>query len=92
MIEDVPHLIPVGDIEVTPGGFNKVRDGDGKSDMELESITSRVMEQALDGEGESSEGMDVEQFMYPVGPIYFCPHFRVQASAVAAQFLQMLGL
>jgi len=69
MIKDVPRLIPIGEVEVTPGGFDEVRDGD----VELESVASRVTEQALQEEEESSEGTDIEQFMYLVGPICSCP-------------------
>ena len=45
LIEDVPHrLVPVGDLEVTPGGFGEeVRDGD----VELDSVASQVAEQVL---------------------------------------------
>jgi len=68
LIEDVPHrLVPVGDLEVTPGGFEEeVRDGD----VEPDSVASQIAEQVLQEEEESSDGTDVEQFMYPVGTIY----------------------
>jgi len=69
MIEDVPHLILIGEVKVTPGRFDEVRDGD----VELESVASSVAEQALQEEEESSEGTDIEQFMYPVGTICSCP-------------------
>jgi len=67
LIEDVPHrLVPVGDLEVTPGGFEEeVRDGD----VEENSVASQVAEQVLQEEEESSDGTDVEQFMHPVGRI-----------------------
>jgi len=67
LIEDVPHrLVPVGDLKVTPGGFEEeVRDGD----VEPDSVASQVAEQVLQEEEEESEGTDVEQFMYPVGRI-----------------------
>ena len=70
LIEDVPHrLIPIGDVEVTLGGFEEeVRDGDKVDDKELESTASKVAEQALEEE-ESSVGTDVEHFMHPVGPV-----------------------
>ena len=70
LIEDVPHrLVPVGDLEVTSGGFaEEVRDGD----VEPDSVASQVAEQFLQEEEESSDGTDVEQFMYPVGTIYSC--------------------
>jgi len=70
LIEDVPHrLVPVGDLEVTPGGFEEeVRDGDEAGDKELESTASKVAEQVLEEE-ESSDGTDVEHFMHPVGPV-----------------------
>jgi len=68
LIEDVPYwLVPVGDLEVTPSGFEEeVRDGD----VEPESVASQVAEQVLREEEESSDGTDIEQFMYPVGTIY----------------------
>jgi len=74
LIEDVPHrLVPVGDLEVTPGGFEEeVRDGD----VEPDSVASQVAEQVLQEEEESSDGTDVEQFMYPVGRI--CSHPLVE--------------
>jgi len=67
LIEDIPHrLVPVGDLEVTPGGFEEeVRDGD----VEENSVASQVAEQVLQEEEESSDGTDVEQFMHPVGRI-----------------------
>jgi len=80
LIEDIPRLIPIGDVEVTPGGFDEeVRDGEEGSDMELESVASKVMEQALEEEEDSSEGTDIKQFMYPVGPVCLCPLDGVQA-------------
>jgi len=67
LIEDVPYrLVPVGNVEVTPGGFEEeVRDGD----VEENSVASQVAEQVLQEEEESSDGTDVEQFMHPVGQI-----------------------
>jgi len=69
MIEDVPCLIPIGEVKVTPGRFDEVRDGD----VELELVASRVAEQALQEEEESLEGTDIEQFVYLVGTICSCP-------------------
>jgi len=68
LIEDVPYrLVPVGDVEVTPGGFEEeVRDGDVEADL----VASQVAEQVLQEEEESSDGTDVEQLMHPVGTIY----------------------
>lgn len=43
-----------------------------KSNMELESVASRVAEEALDEEEESSEGEDIENFIQPVGRICSC--------------------
>ena len=70
LIEDVPHrLIPIGDLEVTPGSFDEeMRDGDKVGDKELEATASKVAEQALEEE-ESSDGTDVEHFMHLVGPV-----------------------
>ena len=70
LIEDVPHrLIPIGNVEVTSGGFEEeMRDGDEVDDNELESTASKVAEQVLEEE-ESSDGTDVEHFMHPVGPV-----------------------
>ena len=68
LIKDVPHrLVPIGDLEVTPGGFEEeVRDGDVEPDL----VASQVAEQVLQEEEESSDGTDVEQLMHPVGTIY----------------------
>jgi len=43
MIEDVPRLIPIGEVKITPGGFDDVRDGD----VEPDSVASQVAEQVL---------------------------------------------
>ena len=50
LIEDVPNqLVPIGDLEVTPGSFEEeVRDGDEDSDQEVESVASKVAEKALE--------------------------------------------
>jgi len=70
MIEDVPRLVPVGEVEVTVGDFDDVRDGD----VEPDSVASQVAEQVLqEEEEESSEGTDIESFMHPVGRICFRP-------------------
>ena len=44
LLEDVLNwLVPIGDLEVTPGGFKEeVRDGDTDSDQELESVLESV--------------------------------------------------
>jgi len=85
LIEDVPHrLIPVGDLEVTPGGFEEeVRDGD----VEPDSVASRVTEQVLQEEEESSDRTDVEQFMYPVSRIcsHTCMGYRLIDSRILVQ-------
>jgi len=65
MIEDVPRLIPIGEVKVTLGGFDDVRDGD----MEPDSVALQVAEQVLQEEEELSEGTNIEQFMHPVGTI-----------------------
>ena len=46
LLEDVPHwLVPIGNLEVTPGGFEEdIRDGDEGSDQELESVALQVRE------------------------------------------------
>ena len=50
LLEDVPNwLVPIGDLEITPGGFEEeVRDGDEDSDQELESVASKVAEKVLE--------------------------------------------
>ena len=50
LIEDVLNrLVPIGDLEVTPGSFEEeVRDGDEDSDQEVESVASKVAEKALE--------------------------------------------
>ena len=54
LLEDVPNrLVPIGNLEVTPGGFEEeVRDGGTDSDQELESVASKVVEKVLE-EGEN---------------------------------------
>ena len=43
------RLVPIGDLEITPGGFEEeVRDRDEDSDQELESVTLRVAERVLE--------------------------------------------
>jgi len=95
LIEDVPHrLVPVGNLEVTSGGFKEeVRDGDVEPDSVASQVAEQVLEEDEDNtqvrvcfsclfcheltsavqihieEEESSDGTDVEQFMYPVGRI-----------------------
>ena len=50
LLEDVLNwLVPIGDLEITPGGFEEeVRDGDEDSNQELESVASKVAEKALE--------------------------------------------
>ena len=50
LLEDVPNrLVPIGDLEVTPGSFKEeVRDGDENSNQELESVALQVAEKALE--------------------------------------------
>jgi len=58
MIEDVPRLVPVGEVEVTVGDFDDVRDGDVKPD----SVASQVAEQVLHtgGEGQYTQWVHYE--------------------------------
>jgi len=53
LIKDVPYqLVPVSDLEVTPGGFKEeVRDGD----VEPDSVASQVAEQVLQEEEDISK-------------------------------------
>jgi len=53
LIEDVPHrLVPVGDLEVTSGGFEEeVRDGD----VEPDSVASQVAEQVLEEDEDDTQ-------------------------------------
>ena len=50
LLKDVPNwLVPIGNLEVTPGGFKEeVRDRDEGSDQELESVALRVAERVLE--------------------------------------------
>ena len=90
MIEDVPRLIPIGEVKVTPGGFDDVRDGD----VEPDSVASQVAEQVLQEEEEESEGTDVEQFMYPVGRICSRPlvEYRLIDPRILVQSQRDIGL
>jgi len=83
LIEDIPHwLVPVGDLEVTSGGFKEeVRDGD----VEPDSVALQIAEQVLQEEEELSEGTDVEQFMYPVSRI--CSRTRVGYRLIDSRIL-----
>ena len=106
LLEDIPNqLVPIGDLEITPGGFEEeVRNRDEDSNQELELVTSKVAEKALEEDGdhtqvrmcfsclfcyeltsavqiqsdeESSDGTDVEHFMYLVGPV--CLHLAEES-------------
>ena len=50
LLEDIPNqLVPIGDLEITPGGFEEeVRDRDEDSDQGLESVTLQVAERVLE--------------------------------------------
>ena len=50
LLKDVPNwLVPIGNLEVTPGGFKEeVRDRDEDSDQGLESVALRVAERVLE--------------------------------------------
>ena len=65
MIKGPLAIIPVGDLEVTRGGFNEeVQDGN----VELGSVTEQMAEAMLEeNEEESSAGEDIEEFIRPVG-------------------------
>ena len=42
-------MVPIGDLEITPGSFEEeVRDGDEDSDLELELVALKVAEKALE--------------------------------------------
>ena len=57
LLEDVPNwLVPIGDLEVTPGGFKEeVRDRDEDNDQELESVASKVAEKALEEDEDGTQ-------------------------------------
>ena len=57
LLEDVlSRLVPIGDLEVTPGGFEEeVRDGDEGSDQELELVASKVAEKVLEEDGDDTQ-------------------------------------
>ena len=57
LLEDVPNrLVPIGDLEITRGGFEEeVRDGDKGSDQGLESLASQVAERVLDEVDEDNQ-------------------------------------
>ena len=57
LLEDVPNwLVPIGDLEVTPGSFKEeVRDRDEGSDQELESVASKVAEKALEEDEDDTQ-------------------------------------
>ena len=57
LLEDVPNwLVPIGNLEITPGGFKEeVRDGDKDSDQELESVASKIAEKALEEDGDHTQ-------------------------------------
>ena len=66
MIEGLPAIVLVGDLEVTLGRFNKeVWD----SDMESGSVTEQIVEAVLEEneEEESSTGEDIKEFIHLVG-------------------------
>ena len=58
LLEDVPNrLVPIGDLEITRGGFEEeeVRNGDEDSDQGLESVASQVAERVLEEEDEDNQ-------------------------------------
>ena len=57
LLEDVPNqLVPIGDLEVTPGSFKEeVRDGEEDSNQELESVASKVTEKALEEDEDDTQ-------------------------------------
>ena len=57
LLEDIPNrLVPIGDLEITLGGFDKeVRDRDEDSDQELELVTLKVTEKALEEDGDDTQ-------------------------------------
>ena len=57
LLEDVPNrLVPIGDLEITRGGFEKeVRDRDEDSDQRLESVASQVAERVLEEEDKNDK-------------------------------------
>ena len=57
LLEDIPNrLVPIGDLEITRGGFEEeVRDGDEDSNQGLESIASQVAERVLEEEDENDK-------------------------------------
>ena len=57
LLEDFPNwLVPIGDLEITPGGFEEeVRDGDEDSDQELESVALKVAEKALEEDRDDTQ-------------------------------------
>ena len=57
LLEDVPNqLVPISELEVTLGGFEEeVRDGDEDSNQELELVASRVVERALEEDGDDTQ-------------------------------------
>ena len=57
LLEDIPnHLVPIGDLEITRGGFKEeVQDGDEDSDQGLELLASQVVERILDEEDEDNQ-------------------------------------
>ena len=56
LLEDVPNrLVPIGNLEITRGGFEEVWDGDEDSDQRLESVASQVAERVLEEEDENDK-------------------------------------
>ena len=57
LLKDVLNqLVPIGDLEVTPGGFKEeVRDGDTDSDQELESVALKVAERVLEEDEDDTQ-------------------------------------
>ena len=65
MIKGPSAIVPIGDLEITRGGFDEeVRDGDMESGSVAEQMAEVVLEES---EEESSAGEDIEEFIHPVG-------------------------
>ena len=64
IIKGPPAIVPVGDLEVTLGGFEEVRDGDVELGLVTEQMAEAVLEENVE---ESSAGEDIKEFIHPVG-------------------------
>ena len=66
MIEGPPAIVPVGDLEVTCGGFDEeAQDGDVESRLVAAQMAEMVLEE--NEEEESSTREDIEEFICLVG-------------------------